>query len=220
MSISYTTRNLYPAELKLLKSLKSRQEKEGRNKIKFYHFIIAGLLGTACTYLASLWEENFWGFFFGTVAVLSFGFIIFIPYEIYKLKNKNKAFLKELNARINNGLVKTCTITASRIAVAKEYEDEGDLFFVEYETHKVLHIWDYDHSFQKRFPCLQFEIYEDSFYKLSGRQINPLSERIHPLSINSKAKWNYMTEIGAPEHLETINTNLDQIIDEYNGYNK
>ncbi|MBX3255391.1 MAG: hypothetical protein KF862_14715 [Chitinophagaceae bacterium] len=216
MDIPLKTRRFYPDELRLLKILKTQKEKEGGGKIRFYHFIIAGLLGVGFTYIATLLPDSFWTFLFGTLAVFSFAFIVFTPYEIYKMRRKGKDFLQRLNATINQGTVDTCLINAKRIAVAKEYEDEGDLFIIECDTDKVLYLWDYDYNLQKKFPCLDFEIYEDNFFKLFGRQVYPLSDRITPLTIDKKAKWNYMSKIGSPGHLQTENKNFDKLIEEYN----
>ena len=216
MDIPFKTRPFYPDELRLLKTLRTQKEKEGGGRIKFYHFVIAGLLGAGCTYIGATLPDSFWTFLFGTIAVFSFALIVFTPYEIYKMKRKHKDFLQRLTKAINKNTVDTCIINAKRIAVAKEYEDEGDLFIIEYDTDKVLYLWDYDYNLKKKFPCLDFEIYEDNFFKLFGRQVYPLSDRISPLLIDKKAKWNYMSKIGAPGHLQTESKNFDKLIDEYN----
>lgn len=216
MDIPFKTRHFYPDELRLLKTLKTQKEKEGGSKIKFYHFVIAGLLGAGFTYITTIIPDNFWTFLFGTLAVFCFAFIVFTPYEIYKMRRKDKGFLKLLNGYIDKGTVDTCLINAMRIAVAKEYEDEGDLFIIEWNADKVLYLWDYDYNLRKKFPCLEFEIYEDNFFKLFGRQVYPLSDRIKPLTIDKKAKWNYMSKIGTPGHLQTDNTSFDRLIEEYN----
>jgi hypothetical protein len=215
MDIFFKTRHFYPDELRILKTIKAKNEKEGISKIKFHHFVIAGLLGAGFTYLATLVPDSFWTFLFGTLAVFAVAFIVFTPYEIYKRKRKHKDFLQRLNLTIDKGTVDTCTINTKRIAVAKEYEDEGDLFIIEYETDKILYLWDYDYNLQKKFPCLDFEIYDDKFFKLFGRQVYPLSEHINPLIIEKKAKWNYMSKTGAPGHLQIENKNFDKLIEEY-----
>lgn len=216
MDIPFKTRHFYPDELRLLKTLKTQKEKEGGGKIKFYHFVIAGLLGAGLTYITTQIPDSFWTFLFGTLAVFSFAFIVFTPYEIYKMRKKQKEFLQNLNATIDKGTVDTCLINAKRIAIAKEYEDEGDLFIIEYDIDKVLYLWDYDYNLRKKFPCLDFEIYEDNFFKLFGRQVYPLSDRIKPLTIDKKAKWNYMSKVGAAGHLETENVSFDKLIEDYN----
>jgi len=216
MNIVFKTRQFYPEEQRLLKTLKTKKEKEGDSKIKFYHFLLAGLLGSSFTYIATLFPDSFWTFLFGTFAVFSFAFIVFAPYEIYKLKRKHRDFLQLLNTTIDKGTVDTCLIKAKRIALAKEYEDEGDLLIIEYDTDKVLYLWDYDYNLRKKFPCLDFEIYEENFFKIFGRQVYPLSERIKPLIIDKKTKWNYMRKIGAPGHLQTDSKNFDRLMEEYN----
>ena len=216
MRITFKTRQFYADELRILNTLKNQKEKISRNKIKFYHYIIAGFLGAGCTYFAAIIPDSIWTFLFGTLAVFSLGFIGFMPYEIYKQKKRHKDFLQQLNVFIERGTVDTCIIHSKRIALANEYEDEGDLYIIEYDTDKLLYLWDIDYNLKKKFPCLDFEIYEDKFYKTFGRQIYSLSDPIKPLTIDKKAKWNYMRKIGTPGHLETENKNLDNLIEEYN----
>jgi len=216
MDITFKTRHFYPDELRLLKTLKTQKEKQRVSKIKFYHYVIAGLLGASCTYIAATIPDSFWTFLFGTIAVFSFGFIVFTPNEIYKQKKRHKNFLQQLNAFIDKGTVDTCIIHSKRIALAKEYEDEGDLYIIECDTDKLLYMWDNDYNLQKKFPCLDFEIYEAKFYKTYGRQVYSLSDRINPFIIDKKAKWNYLSKIGAPGHLQTDNKNFDKLIEEYN----
>ena len=110
----------------------------------------------------------------------------------------------------------TCLINAKRIAVAKEFEDEGDLFIIECDINKILYLWDYDYKLRKKFPCLDFEIYDDNFFTLFGRQVYPISERIKALTIDKKAKWNYMKKVGAPRNLQTDSINFDRLIEDYN----
>ena len=216
MDITFRTRHFYPDELRLLKTLKTQKEKQRVSKIKFYHYVIAGLLGASCTYIAATIPDSFWTFLFGTIAVFSFGFIVFTPNEIYKQKKRHKNFLQQLNAFIDKGTVDTCIIHSKRIALAKEYEDEGNLYIIECDTDKLLYMWDNDYNLQKKFPCLDFEIYEAKFYKTYGRQVYSLSDRINPFIIDKKAKWNYLSKIGAPGHLQTDNKNFDKLIEEYN----
>ena len=216
MDISFKTRQFYPDELRLLKTLKDKRQKDSGSKIKFHHFLVAGLLGAVFTYLATLTQDSFWVLPFGTLAIFSFAFIVFMPYEIYKKRKKSKRFLQSLSEVIGKGTVDTCAISARKIAVAEEYEDEGDLFVIEYAADKILYMWGYDYNISKKFPCLDFEIYENNFSKLFGRQIYPLSDRIKPFTIDKKAKWNYMRKVGAPGHLETDNITFDKLVADYN----
>lgn len=218
MDLRFTTRRFYPDEQRILKTLKTQKEKEG-SKIKGYHFIIAAMSGAGFTYFATLvGKDDFWVLPLGILAVFSFAFIVFTPYEIYKRRKRNKQFLQELTAFIDKGTVDTCTINAKRIAIAKEYEDEGDLYIIEYDTDKILYLWDNDYTLQKKFPCLDFELYDQRFYNLLGRVIYPLSEKIQPIVIDRKAKWKYMSEVGAAGHMDTERKNFDQLVEEYNKY--
>jgi hypothetical protein len=216
MEIVYKTRQLYPDEQRILKTLKTKKEKKGGSKIKFYHYLIAAVVGAGCTWVAALNEHNFWILPFGTLAVLSFGFIVFMPYEVYKQQKVYKNFLKQLTTAMEKGTVDTCVIHAKRIAFAEEYEDEGDLYIIECDTDTVLYMWDNEYNMQKKFPCLDFEIYEEGFSMLTGRLIYPSSGRIQPIIIDKKAKWNYMGKIGSPGHLQIDNVNFYKLIEEYN----
>jgi hypothetical protein len=218
MDIPQHTRQFYPDELRLLKTLKSRSEKEKVHKIKLYHFLIAAFLVAGGTYLSLIIKTGFFVFIFGILAVFAFGFIIFTPFEIYKQKKKQSVFLKEISHFLEKGTVNITPVNARRIALAPEYEDEGDLFIIEYDIDKVLYFWDHDNALRKKFPCLQFEIYEDQFAKLIGRLVYPLSERIAPVLIDKKAKWKYMGKVGGPGHLQTQMISLDKVVEEYNSY--
>jgi hypothetical protein len=208
MNISYTTRNFHPDELRILKTLKTQKEKETSRKIKFYHFLIAGLIGAGFAYVTTIIPDSFWTFLFGTVAVFAFGFIVFMPYEIYKQKNRHKLFLRQLSAVIEKGTVDTCLVNAKRIAIAPD-EDESDLYIFELKANT-------EYNLNKKFPCLDFEIYEDSFFKLIGIQLYSLSEKVQPVKIDKKAKWNFMKTYGASGHLEIEKANFDELLQKYN----
>lgn len=216
MNIAYTTRSFHADELRILKTLKTQKEKETSSKIKFCHFLIAGLLGAGFTYVTTIIPDSFWTFLFGTIAVFAFGFIVFMPYEIYKQINRHKLFLRQLSAVIEKGTVDTCLVNAKRIAIAPEYEDESDLYIIELKDNEVLYLWDTEYNLNKKFPCLDFEIYDDSFFKLIGRQIYSLSEKVQPFKIDKKAKWNFMKTYGASGHLQIEKANFDELLQKYN----
>jgi hypothetical protein len=216
VNISFKARPFYPDEQRLLRTLKSKKEKEQGGKIKFYHFLVAAILAVGFGYLTSISPNGWVGFIPGIITFLAAGFVAFMPYEMYKFKKRNREFMIALNDLIDGGTVATCRIKASRIALAKEYEDEGDLFIIEIDEDNLLCLWDHDYTLQKRFPCLDFEIYEEKFTKLLGRMTYSLSERISPLTIDRKAKWSYMSKVGAPGHLEVMKVNFDQFVSEIN----
>ncbi|WP_143822029.1 hypothetical protein [Mucilaginibacter pedocola] len=219
MDIEFRSRKFHPEEIRLLKSLKSTIGKQSLNQIKYYHFLIAAGIGAAFTYFATLTSKSFWVLPFGTIAVLAIGFIVFVPFEIFKARRKTRGITNELDHFIESGIVATSFVSAKRIALAKEYDDEGNLFIIELTDNRLLYFWDYEYNLRGKFPCLEFDVYEDRFYKLIGRQIYPLSALVKPLVINKKAKWNYMKKMGVPGHLQTDDTDFDKLIENYNGVN-
>lgn len=212
MEITYTPRAFYPSELKLLKSIVIKKEKEAKRKIKFTHFLIIGVFGILFAYVAVIVPDSFWTFLFGTLAVLSFALIVFVPYEIYKLTNERKSILYQLNTLINQDVVNTCKISAERIAIATEYEDEGNLYIIELNKNEVLYLWDTEFNLNKKFPCLEFEIYDNTFYECTNMQIYPLSDKTKPIKIDKKAKWDYMKKFGVPGNLEIRKIAFDETL--------
>lgn len=212
----FTTRTYTPAELRLLNTLKKRLEKKESVKLEFYHFVIVAFLGAGFTWIAAILPDSFWTFLTGSIAMLCFSFIVFAPYELYKQRRRHRTSLNELELAIDKGAVAVCTIQAIKIALAKEYEDEGDLYIAEYEPGKVIFLWDTDYNLNKVLPCMEFELYEESFIRLSGRQLNPLSEKIKPILIDRKAKWKYLSAYWAPGQLETMETDFDELIKKIN----
>ena len=77
-------------------------------------------------------------------------------------------------------------------------------------------MWDTEYNLNKIFPCLDFEIYEDQFFKLTGRQVYPLSDKIQPVAIKKKAKWNFIEQYGSVGNLETENISFDELLEKYN----
>jgi len=137
-----------------------------------------------------------------------------MPYENYKNRQKAKAKIKEIDNHLNSRTVEVYPIQAQRIALAKEYEDEGDLYLVETDDCCILYLWDNDYNLKKNFPCLVFEIYNEKFYKLIGRQVNPLSEKIKPIVIDAKSKWAYLKKVGGPDHLSIEKRDFDKLVDQ------
>ena len=120
--------------------------------------------------------------------------------------------MRTLQSFLDKDTVDTYQIKSTRIAFAPEYEDENDLYIVELDENKVLYLWDIEYNLNKKFPCFNFEIYEDDFFKLTGRQIHPLSDKIQPIEIDKKSKWNYMKQYGGLGHLEIENIGFDKLL--------
>ena len=53
MALQFIIRIYNPTELRLLTTLKKRLEKESATKVKFYHFIIAAILGAGFAWTAA-----------------------------------------------------------------------------------------------------------------------------------------------------------------------
>jgi hypothetical protein len=216
MNPYFTIRPFYPEELRLLRLLKAKKEKECKASPRYHYLLVSTGIGILFTYLAIMVSDSFWVIPFGTIAVIAMGIIVFAPYEIYKNRKKENETLEELSTCLENGTLRAWHINANRIALAEEYEDEGDLFIIEYEPGRILFLWEQDHNLQNRFPCLNFDIYEESYCKLLGKQVFPLSERIDPVRIDRKAKWNYLCEFGEPAHLETRVASFEDLVNEFN----
>ena len=123
--------------------------------------------------------------------------------------------LNLIESYLKTEIVRTCRINAEKIALAPEYEDETDLYLIKVNENEVLHLWDLEYNLKKKFPCLNFEVYEENFFTITGRQLYPLSDKIQPEKIGKKAKWNYMSKYGALGQLDVKYANFEQLVEEY-----
>jgi hypothetical protein len=220
--MEFKTRALYPDELRRLNTLKTKTEKNKTKTSKSLVFFWALLLGIVCTCVAvETPKDSFWFFIFGTVAVFSFATAVFKLFNDLKAQDKNKNILQRVHALIDKQTVDTCPVNATRIALAETYEDESDWYIFELGNDKILRYWDVDFAYNSRkFPCLQFEIYEKNFAHLTGNDIYPLSEKIKPVVlIDPKKKWKYMCQfdpfehlVGAGENIGIANIGFDELI--------
>jgi len=220
MDITYKTRSLYNDELLLLKRIKTENENRPVKRIKVRHLIIAGLVGGGSAYLASIFPDGFWMLLFGVTAVISFGYIVFMPYEFYKIRRNESEMLRNINAIIESGTVDVCFVNSGRIALAEEYEDEVDLYIVELSPDNVLYLWDYYYNLETEFPCRQFEIYRGDFSAIFEKEIYPLSDHFEPTIIDKEAKWKYMNNEAVPGHLQIDNISFDELIDKIKAFSK
>ncbi len=76
----------------------------------------------------------------------------------------------------------------------------------------MLYIYDLEYNMKGKFPCLQFEIYDDEFFGLTGKRVLPLSDRVKPVVIDPQQKWAYWKSVGAPGDLVMENVDFDRII--------
>lgn len=210
------TRQLTLKETKALNKIRLSVDTRLKQGYRAHYFLFAFILGTIFVYFATWTKYDFPVFVFGTIAVLSFACVVFMPYEIYKDLRRARLKIKQLDNVLGTNSIDVTPITAKQIALAKEYEDEGDLYIIETDNSDILYLWDNDYNLKKNFPCLEFEIYDKDFYELIGRQINPLSEKFKPIVINAKAKWTYLKNVGGPGHLTIERTDFKKIVEQIN----
>ena len=210
------TRPLNHLEIRWLNTLLKGQNNALKSKFNASSFIVAGIVGFMCTWMVSKMSDSFWLFLVGTIAVICWSFILFMPFELYKMHKNNKKNIGLIELWLKKGTVTVYPINALQIAIAREYDDEGDLFIVEYDPDRLIYLWDYDDNLRKKFPCLNFEIYEGDFASLTGRPLNPLSEKVKPVEINKMAKWAYMKHPGIPGHLATEEGSFEVLVNRIN----
>ena len=213
--ISFYSKNLYPDEKRLLNTLKTKTKKLNSSGIQPRHYVIALSIGLFCIYLCTEIPSSFWKFIFGTTAAFAFGFLIFTPFEVLRINKQRKKLISNIDNIIESGSIKSSIVRAKRIAYAPEYEDENDLYLIELNENSVLHIWDTEYNLKGKFPCLDFEIYDLDYFDITGRQIYPLSEKIKPIKIDKKAKWNYMSKYNVIENLGKESINFDILLERY-----
>jgi hypothetical protein len=217
MTIDFQTRDLSPDERRALHSLRTKAEKAGYGWIRPWHYIPAAMLGAGCAWLAFHTGSGFLRFLFGTIAVLAIGFVVFTPLELLKMRKKHRDLLRRLTAFIERGTVGMCPVSATRIALAREYDDEGDLYIVELAHGRVLYIEDLNYNMKDKFPCLRFEVYDDEFFGLTGKRLLPLSGKVPPAAVIAPEKKRaYWTQLGAPGDLVIEDVDFHELIERYN----
>ncbi len=207
------TRALTPRETKTLKKIRRTNEDVLTRGYKWPNVGLALVLAALCLYGATWTRYDLITFILGVSAVFSVGYVFFMPYEAYKDIKRANRMIRKVESVLKEGTVEVTPVVATRVALAKEQEDEGDLYIIELENAHILYIYDYDHNMRKGFPCLEFELYDEGFYNLIGRLINPVSEKIKPVEIDARAKWNYIRRSSAPVHLQIQKTNFDRLVE-------
>lgn len=214
--IAFQTRELSPDERRMLKSLHTRTQKAAVGWIKSWHWLIAVALGVGGVLLAIHTERDSLRSLFALIAVFSLGFVFFTPSVMFKQRRGRRELLQRLSAFIERGTVGVHPMSATRIALAREYEDEGDLYIVELDAERVLYINDAEYNMSSKFPCLRFEIYDDEFASLTGRRVLPQSGKEKFVEIDPKKKWAYWMAHGVPGDLTVENVNFDTLVGLYN----
>ena len=210
--MEFKPRELNSDELYILKTLKSQAEWKGSGKRIYFGLFLPIFIGIIFACLTITTKNSF----FVYIAAISFAIAVVVPYDLYKV-DKNK--LQRLNKFIEKRTVETCRIQTTRIAISVDDGEEDGRSIIEIGKDKVLYLYEIDDFASKNFPCLQFEIYEKNFFELTDRMINPLSERVNPIIIDSKKTWNYILEsetieqlLGAPEDVSTENRSFNEVL--------
>ena len=209
------SRPLLADEIRLLNKLKRKSLKQRVARYKVSDFIFIFLTGILLLDAAMLMEVDIAAVVFGTLAGLCFSFVVLAPYEIYSKRRRSKKKWSQLNHLLMENGIQVTLVNALQVAVAKEYEDEGDLFIIEYKAGEVLYLWDHDDQLKKRFPCQQFEIYKEDFISLTGRPVHALSERIQPREIDAQSKWKYLKKYGGLEHMATEQIGFEELMSRF-----
>lgn len=206
------SRPLSLKEIKTLKKVRNSRESELERGYKTRAIITAVIIGIASLYLATWTRYDLFTFILATLAVFSFAYLIIQPFETFKDRKRARSIINRVNAFLEPGNIEVMPVSATRVALAREFKDEGDLYIVDTSGSTILYMWDSMGNLKKNFPCLQFEIYDRDFAELIGRQINPLTEKIKPIEIPAKAKWNYLQKT-KPEHLAIEKKNFDKLVE-------
>ena len=209
------SRPLYPDEIRLLNKLKRKMIKGRVPRWKLYHYLLILLAGAALADTArqvNVWFETI---VFGTMAAICFIFVVLSPFEIYRKKHRLQKKLMQINNLLMENILSVTLVHATEIALAEEYEDEGDLYLIAYEPGAVLYYWDHDYYLRKRLPCLTFEIYKDDFAALTGRPVHALGDKATLRMIGAKSKWQYLGKYGAPAHLATEQVEFEELMNRF-----
>lgn len=184
MGLERKTRPINAKEAKELAKLKTDIEVRIKNKTpKPGHYTKVIILAICTALLAVLTRGSALNFLFATTSVFAVSYCIFTPFELKKIIKRSAGTLISLDNLLTVGKINVFMVNALRIAKAVEFDDEGDLFIIEYEVGEILYFWNYKYERPKNFPCLEFEIFDEDYSKLTGVTVNSLSEKIKPIII-------------------------------------
>lgn len=193
--------------------MRSAASKELEHPYNIRSFILTIIAGALCAYFALWTRYELFTFILGTISVLSFGFVFYMPFQIYRDVQKTKQLIRDVDVFLTSGEVNVYPVTASRIAVAKESKDEGDLYIIELSNKGILYLWDTFHNMKKHLPANEFEVYSKPFAALIRRNVNTLSEKTTAIQVSAKGKDAYFKKTGAvPEHLSVDKKNFDKLL--------
>lgn len=217
MKLTTIIRCLYPNEITLLRQEQADALSRLQPKVKQYHYlaaVLSGILFFCLAYLLASYSD-FLVFLFGTIAVLCGAFVVFIPFEERRQIEKERVKAAKIEELIATNKIEVTPVTATRVAIAPEYEDECNMYVFEIAPDNVLYLWDYDYNLEEIFPCLEFDVYDDEVQGLIGYAVNPLSEKVDPVVLDREKKWKAMTDSGLPEDMSIEHVGFDRVVERY-----
>lgn len=220
MRLLKNTRDFNLDEMQILNIRLAGEQKKLKEIISYKKFLKHGIIGIICVALIIITENELLLIGLITLALVSFGYLLFTPICIYYDQKYLRAEIKNLNDYINNGMATVFSIRSKRVAKVAAVVDEftgGTLayFLIELDVESVLFYRDTQYIFIEGFPCLDFDIYDahDAFFL--GKPICPHSEIIDPIIIDEKARCCYEKKFGIPT-FGIKNINFDKLISQYN----
>lgn len=217
MKLTTITRPLYPNEITLLRQAHADALGRLQPKVKQYHYLAAVLSGILFFYLAYLSapQSNFLFSFLLLIAVLCGAFVVFIPFEERRQIEKAREKAAKIEELITINEIKVTPVTATRVAIAPEYEDECNMYVLEIAPDNVLYLWDYDYNLEEIFPCLQFDVYDKEIHFLIDLAVFNLSEKVDPVLLDPKTKWKEMIQAGLPENMAIEQVGFDRVVERF-----
>lgn len=210
------TRKLSPAETKVLEMIRANYEKIIKKGPGIYPLILVIAIVLVSICLAIITSDRSAFVLFCITAVLFSLATVGMVLEILRPFRNQKKIIEEINRILDRGTVDVYPVRAKRIAIAKEYEDESDLYIIEMENDHLLYLRDHSFTLSGIMPCLEFEIYSNDFGELVNQQIVPLTNKIVPVVLDARAMLTYLLEEGFPEHMTIENGTLDELIERIN----
>jgi hypothetical protein len=116
-----------------------------------------------------------------------------------------------------NGIVHIQFITAQRVIIFKEKEDEGILYLIEESSGECFYLWDEQNLIPKKlnFPKQTIEIFLDrSFISAISRKVNCYGNEIEVYKITGDKKWAFFDKCGFPDDMVKSDKSFDEISNE------
>lgn len=191
-----------------------RQLEKNAPKINWTAILVFSLLTILSAIHIYYYDKSNW-------SLISKCMVCFCPIIIWiiienKYKGRTKT-LNELKEIENRKIINVVEINARRVIEFSEGEDEGTLYLIEQEDGQCVYLWDYEYliSEDKSFPCDRFDVYTDNEFKYAIKEkVKCMGERIEPIKISGKDKWDYFDAKGFPNDLEIEKKAFDEVMNE------